>query len=640
MPTTKLPTKQDAIAWLDTVGEDVAATIRNAPQQTIVPAALSTAGTRAMKVLEDLAGRSPGASLQLVHGEVLGEGGMGIVRLAEQVALGRTVAVKSLKRRDPAAALDLLREAWVTGAIEHPNVVPVHFVELDSDGMPLVVLKRIEGVEWSLLVGDAAEVERRFGATDLLAWNLGVLMQVLNAVRFAHHRGVIHRDLKPSNVMIGDFGEVYLLDWGIAVALRDDGSGRFPLAASATDLAGTPAYMAPEMLGRQGSPPLSERTDVYLAGAVLYELITGRVPHAGDDVISVIASVVMSKPELPAHVPVELARICVRAMSEDPDERFQTAEAMRLALQAYLEHRGSTELGARAGQRLAELLAILGTPSAATRDDIYRVFGACRFGFHEALAVWHDNAEARDGLLRATIAVAEHELIAGRPAAALSLLADVDAPELTARAHAAAAASAKELAALEKLRDQHDPKVGRRTRSFLAAILGTVFTVLPIANGLYPVMTTPARHAVWAFAFVGLIGALGVWARHTMMATLFNQRLFAMLLLLFVVQAVFSLGEGWLGISGANLEVSYLALWAALGGMIAIALDPWLAPAPILYLVSFMIAARVPEIRAYLSGGSNGVFAIIALWRWRGAPLRPTPEERERFKIHPHWRRE
>ena len=233
---------------------------------TIVP--MDARVGRALALLQQLAKSSPTASLQLRTGDVLGEGGMGVVRSAEQVALGRIVAVKTLKpgRRDPASALDLLREAWVTGAIEHPNVVPVHYLDVEADGSPLLVLKRIEGVEWSALLGDAAEVERRFGATDLLAWNLGILMQVLNAVRFAHHRGVIHRDLKPANVMIGDFGEVYLLDWGIAVSLRDDGTGRFLLASKATEIAGTPCYMAPEMLGRESGPPLSERTDVYLAG--------------------------------------------------------------------------------------------------------------------------------------------------------------------------------------------------------------------------------------------------------------------------------------------------------------------------------------------------------------------------------------
>ncbi|HVK87488.1 MAG TPA: serine/threonine-protein kinase, partial [Kofleriaceae bacterium] len=206
---------------------------------------------------------------------------MGLVRSAIQTSLGRTVAVKTLKpaMRDAGAQLDLLREAWITGAVEHPNVVPVHALELAPDAGPSIVMKRIDGVAWSRLIADAGEVTRRFGATDLLAWNLGILEHVLNAVRFAHRLGILHRDLKPANVMIGDFGEVYLLDWGIAVSLRDDGTGRFPLAANARDLAGTPAYMAPEMLGRDDGPPLSERTDVYLAGSILYEIVTGAPPH-------------------------------------------------------------------------------------------------------------------------------------------------------------------------------------------------------------------------------------------------------------------------------------------------------------------------------------------------------------------------
>jgi eukaryotic-like serine/threonine-protein kinase len=244
------------------VGAETVATLAGSPTSTIVPpvARPTTGGARALEVLEELAGDTE----QLRIGSVIGEGGMGIVHAAEQVALGRTVAVKSLKpgRRDPVASLDLLREAWVTGSLEHPNIVPVHYLKVMRDGPPSIVLKRIEGVEWSRLLHDAGEVERRFGAKDLLAWNVGILLQVLNALRFAHRHGILHRDLKPSNVMIGDYGEVYLLDWGIAVSLRDDGSGRLPLASHAAQLAGTPCYMAPEMLGREGDLPLSERTDV------------------------------------------------------------------------------------------------------------------------------------------------------------------------------------------------------------------------------------------------------------------------------------------------------------------------------------------------------------------------------------------
>lgn len=625
--------KQDAIAWLDTVGEDVAATMKTAPQNTIVPPAPSTAGTRAMAVLEQLSGRSPGASIQLVHGQVIGEGGMGIVREAEQVSLGRTVAVKMLKRRDPSAALDLLREAWVTGAIEHPNVVPVHFVELDSEGMPLVVLKRVEGASWHALAQDAAEVARRFGATDLLAWNLGVLMQVLNAVRYAHHRGVVHRDLKPSNVMIGDFGEVYLLDWGIAVSLRDDGSGRLPLAASQHELAGTPSYMAPEMLGRDGSPALSERTDVYLAGAVLYELVTGRVPHQGDDIISVIASIVTSEPEMPASAPPELARICQRAMHESPDERYPSAEALRLALQAYLEHRGSTELARRADARLAELMELLATPGGPDRDDLYRVFGAARFGFHEALAVWRDNAEARAGLARATVAVAEFELAAGRPTAAVSLLADVEAPALLARAKAAADRSARELLALERLRDQQDSTIGRRTRSALALGLGLVFSILPAGEYVFHWHVTPLRAVALSLVFLAGAALLGVWARHTMMATQFNRRLFATLLFLFIAQAVVALGGELYGFDGAAVEIVHMGLWVTLVGMLAIMVDPWLAPSCASYIVGFLLAAKYPAQHSLFMSATNIVFSVNAIWRWRPATLLPTPAER----AHPSW---
>ncbi len=624
-------TQRDAIAWLDTIGEDVAATIRTSPGRTIVPAAMSTAGTRAMAVLEQLAGRSPGASLQLVQGEILGEGGMGIVRSAEQVALGRSVAVKTLKRRDPAAALDLLREAWVTGAIEHPNVVPVHFVELDHEGMPLVVLKRVEGAAWADLAQDPAEVQRRFGATDLLAWNLGVLMQVLNAIRYAHHRGVIHRDLKPSNVMIGDFGEVYLLDWGIAVSLRDDGSGRLPLASSSPELAGTPSYMAPEMLGRDGSAPLSERTDVYLAGAVLYELITGRVPHAGNDVISVIASIVSSQPELPASAPAELARICLRAMHEI---RAALRERRRVAprVAGDLEHRGSTELGARAAILLDELLALVATPDPA-RDDVYRAFGACRFGFHEALAVWRDNADARAGLERASIATAEYKLATGNPAAALSLLADIDAPELGARARAAAATRATELAALQRLRNQNDPNVGRRTRSFLVAVLGALSSSLPILNAMHPTITSPIDHAAWSCALLVTLGSFAVWARRVLMATLFNRRLVGAVIFLLALQATIAVGLGWAGSNGVEVELTFLALWALTAGLIAIAIDIWLMPNALVYLAAFVVATRVPEIRGYLMGASNLALAIVLVIRWRPTTLLPTPEERARFKI-------
>ena len=150
------PVESQVQAWLDTIDASGAQTIRTMPASTIVPASRDLSTQRAAEFLAQLAER--GKPVELRIGKVLGQGGMGIVREAEQVALGRTVAIKTLKagRGDPRGASDLLREAWVTGALEHPNVVPVHHLEIDDELLPLLILKRVDGVEWSALCHDAA----------------------------------------------------------------------------------------------------------------------------------------------------------------------------------------------------------------------------------------------------------------------------------------------------------------------------------------------------------------------------------------------------------------------------------------------------------------------------------------------------
>jgi hypothetical protein len=627
----------EAVAWLDTVAPEVLGTIQDTLRSTIIPPRLhSTAGGRAMDVLVQLSKGS--ATSRLETGEIIGEGGMGIIRAATQVALGRTVAVKTLKPllRDQSAAIDLLREAWVTGALEHPNIVPVHYVELDHEGAPVIVMKRITGAAWSELLGDAAEVERRFGATDLVAWNLGILMHVLNAIRFAHDRGVVHRDLKPSNVMIGDFGEVYVLDWGIAVSLVDDGSGRLPLASAAKQVAGTPAYMAPEMLGRAGAP-ISERTDIYLAGSLLYELVVGRPPHDGSTAVAVFASVLASRPALPTSVPSELARICIRAMQARPEDRFASADEMRLAIQAYLEHRGSANLSARASVRLGELTAQLAARAddeAEHREAIYRLFGACRFGFHEALSVWPENRDARAGLATATTAVAEYELAAGNPKAAVALLGDLaDAPaELVTRARAAVEVAARRQAELERMREQHDPTLGRRTRMFLAGVAGLVFTLLPLGYLVEPHalgLDSHVGNAVWALGALGGLGGLAYWARNSMTVTSFNRRLVATGVFVFVSQAMLSLFSPLAGFTVAESHLIMIFLWGSITAMLAINLDVWLWPSAVGHFIAFAIAAYDPEIRHWAMSASNLAFTINVLVRWSPGTFRMTPEERE-----------
>jgi serine/threonine-protein kinase len=623
-------------AWLAT--QAVHDTLAQSLDDTIVPGDTdhattgklgyrSQAGERAVALLHEVAGASPTSTAQLQQGEVIAEGGMGVIRAGYQVSLGRPVAIKTLRpdRRGGGSAIDLLREAWVTGAIEHPNVVPVHYVGIDDDGQPVIVLKRIAGVEWSELIADADTVRQRFGTSDLLAWNVGILMQLLNALRFAHARGIVHRDLKPANVMIGEFGEVYLLDWGIAVSLREDEMGRLPLASRATEMAGTPVYMAPEMLGREGSAPLSERTDIYLAGAVLFEIIAGRPPHEGNTVVEVITSVVRSQPELPADTPAELARICARAMQADPSARFASVEDMRLALVAYLEQRGSTRLLEVASERLARLLEAIDNARAGTAkldDEIHGLFGACRFGFHEALAVWRDNADAIQGLVRATSAVAEHELAAGDPRAAVALLSELaePPPELMARARRAAADQATRNVEAERLRRQHDLGVGARTRTLIMAIMGTLFTAVPLTAALAPDLvafsTSYATHIAWSLGFFVLVAGFGIWARESMMSTVLNRRAFVAIEALFVGQILLCAATWRLGISLTATEVLLMFVWVVMSGMAALTLDRRLTPGFVGYLIAFVIAVQAPERRYLIMAAANLAFTITAVYHW------------------------
>ncbi|MGZ5967966.1 MAG: serine/threonine-protein kinase, partial [Polyangiales bacterium] len=368
--------------------------VRN-PRSTIEPAKVdSQEQRRAIAAWRALAAPPESGARSLTFEKTIGEGGMGVVHLAEQMTLGRKVAVKTLRdSADPDAVLKLLREAWITGALEHPNVVPVYDVSVDDKGGPLIVLKRIEGLAWADLMHDYAAIEERFGATDPLEWNLRTLGQVCNAIHFAHARGVLHRDLKPGNVMIGGFGEVYVLDWGIAVALHDDGTGRFPLARDANDTAGTPVYMAPEMLGGEGAR-LSERTDVYLIGAILHEIVSGKPPHDGAEMENIVASIVVSEPKLPPDTDEDLARIVTRAMSREPEDRYQSAEDVRLAIEAYLRHRGSMRLARGATDSLEKLRDAIRLQEVQRRV-LYNLLGECRFGYRAALVESQGNVLAK-----------------------------------------------------------------------------------------------------------------------------------------------------------------------------------------------------------------------------------------------------
>jgi serine/threonine-protein kinase len=338
-----------------------------------------------------------------------------VVKLARQVSLDRRVAVKSLKGAPSPDEIEaLLGEPWLAGGLEHPGILPIYAVSLDPDGRPQVVMKRIEGVTGSKLLSGEADRASYAPARTALESHLKIALQVCNAVHFAHSRGVIHRDLKPDNVMVGGFGEVYVVDWGIATA-----------PGPSNQLAGTPAYMSPEMLGNGAE--ISSATDVYLLGSVLSEVLSGKAPHHGRSAQEIFSSVLSSTPALPPDAPVELVDLVRRCMARNPADRPKSALEVRQAIERFLEHQGSLELVEQSELRAAELPHVL-AEAAPDPIRVSRLFSECRFGLEQALRVWPENDAARTSLFRLTTQQVRYELAHGSLRQTQTLLAQLSPP--------------------------------------------------------------------------------------------------------------------------------------------------------------------------------------------------------------------
>ena len=344
-------------------------------------------------------------------------------------------------------------------------------------------MKRIEGVPWSDCIADPSKLPGLGAGEDALAGHLRILDQVCNAVAFAHSKRIVHRDLKPANVMIGAFGEVYVLDWGLALCLDPAGAGgRFPTAHGQVGIAGTPCYMAPEMT-LEDPGAIDERTDVYLLGAVLHQVVTGKPRHLGSNLREVLSSVCRSRPyDYGPEVPPELADIMNRATDQDPARRFPSAEALRNALREFAGHRASLELTREASERLEPLVALLSGPIGGSPGLAHDLFGECRFGFQQALRLWPDNRDARRGLTRALLAMLELEIRRENLPAAAALLGELqgDAGELGGKVGELASRlrrAQREIAALRELQHQHDLRKGSRSRSYAAMVFAAASLV-------------------------------------------------------------------------------------------------------------------------------------------------------------------
>lgn len=373
-----------------------------APAGDIVPAPSSASSSR--RTLQRLEGRSGAAQRYRVQGEVA-RGGMGAILEVFDEDLRRRLAMKVILDRhtksagadtssvEPAALSRFLEEAQITGQLDHPGIVPVHELGLDEQGRVYFTMRLVHGRDLEAIFALAVRNEDDWSVPRAVA----VLQKVCEAMAYAHEKGVVHRDLKPQNVMVGRFGEVYVMDWGLARVKnladrhdvrvrtnrsdaeapdvvpevagfsvetdRRDASGARADEALYTmdgDIIGTPSYMSPEQ-ARGELAAIDERSDVYSVGAMLYRLLAGTAPftvageraHGGVVWKRVVDGPPPAVESLAPKAPPELVAICEKAMARAPGARYQNMHAFATDVRAFLEGRvvGAFETGAIAEGR-------------------------------------------------------------------------------------------------------------------------------------------------------------------------------------------------------------------------------------------------------------------------------------------------
>jgi serine/threonine-protein kinase len=302
-------------------------------------------------------------------GEVVGQGGMGVVRLCRDRRIGRSIAMKVLRsghETHSEAQARFLREARVQGQLEHPGIVPVHELGTLADGTTYFTMKRVAGRTLEEVLQALRRSDPEVKTTYTRHKLLTAFSNVCMSVAFAHSRGVVHRDLKPANVMLGAFGEVHVLDWGIAKIhgapdlptgrasaapprpARNIDTGDSKDSTREGEILGTPGYMPPEQV--QGRADLDARADVYALGAILFEILSLEPLHRGETVDDVLFETLGGVDARPSQrrpdlgIPPELDRICARATAQDAAQRYATPQRMAEELDRFLEGDRDVEL--------------------------------------------------------------------------------------------------------------------------------------------------------------------------------------------------------------------------------------------------------------------------------------------------------
>jgi hypothetical protein len=309
-------------------------------------AGIEPASPSTRRIREPLEAPSPELERFDDRGEIA-RGGMGAVHLVFDRRLERHEAMKLLAA-DAEGAMSIeqaerararfLDEARVTGQLDHPNIVPIYDMGLRADGTPaFITMKMIQGDTFSAWLERLGE--RRFTSPELERV-VGAVVKICDALAFAHGRGVIHCDLKPANVMIGSHGQVFVMDWGLAMVMPGSSVRRRGRPAEPGAILGTPAYMAPEQ-ARGKIAAIDARTDIYGLGGMLYRVLTDRPPHVASTLLETLRLAregVVQPPEevTQRRLPAELCRICLKALAPAPEDRYASMDELRGDLEGFL----------------------------------------------------------------------------------------------------------------------------------------------------------------------------------------------------------------------------------------------------------------------------------------------------------------
>jgi hypothetical protein len=547
----------------------------------------------------------------LEDGDELGRGAMGVVTLAWQRSLGREVAVKRVHdQAAQGAAETLIAEARTTGKLEHPGIPTVHAL-CQRDGQPMLVMKRIQGVAWRELVGH--DDHPGWAGTGLAAlepcWrHVEIAMRVCDALAYAHDQGVVHRDVKPANVMLGGYGEVVLLDWGLATKWAE-------LAARAPPLpvVGTPAYMPPEMADGRAEP----RTDVYLLGTTLVHALTGAPMRTGTNWLRVIREIYTSSAaELPDTFPTSVRDLVRAATEPDPERRPASAVALRALLRGALDKRTALSLAARSRERVTEA-----TGAAPERRE--RLLTEARFGFLQAAK---DLPEVRDDLQRCTLALVHHALDRGQLVSALTLAEELEREEPalaeTLRQVRLSAAHQEELVRVAR---DLDPAVAARWRIRYLTGLAGLMTGLGVVVSLAAALPQGTGYwvAIWGSGNAAVFTLLGMvlW-RNRLFANEYNRRVMFLVAIACTGVFVDRTVHAWLGAPVAHALVQDLVLLGVIAGVVGVLFSRWMLLVALICVAAAFGAIAAPAWTPWILGATvlTGGGVAIASLRAGSAP--------------------